>query len=112
MAWWKERMAWRVVMFTNVTLVAQVTKVRRMVADLEEREDSVVRKGFLPLIHDVDHRNLRKRELQHKVKCKNTVSSPDDMILRYIRTYLVKICDVHSGGMTYDVYPLVECICH
>ena len=99
-------------MLTNITLVAQVTKVRCMVADVEEREADVVRKGFLPFIHDVDHRQLRKRELQHKVTCKSALSSPEDRILRYIRIYLFRVCDAHSGGKTYDVYRLVECICH
>ena len=42
--------------------------VQRMVAELEEREDAVVKNGTLPFIHCDDYINLRKRELLHKVR--------------------------------------------
>ena len=44
-----------------------MARVQRMVAEVEQREDAVVRKGVLPFIHKNYIISLRKRELLHKV---------------------------------------------
>ena len=54
----------------NITInrwtIPQEAKVNRMVAAHKAKEDSYIRKGFLPFLQHEDLKTTRKRELLHK----------------------------------------------